>query len=39
MELFDEFLAERNVSDERLRALFAELLDVQHVGHAEFPAQ
>ena len=30
VELFDEFLAERNVSDERIRALFAELLDAQH---------
>ena len=29
-ELFDEFLAERNISDERLRALFSELLDAQH---------
>ena len=30
IELFDEFLAERNISDERLRALFSELLDAQH---------
>ena len=29
-QLFDEFLADRNVSDERVRALFAELLDAQH---------
>ena len=28
-ELFDEFLAERNVDDDRVRALFAELLDAQ----------
>ena len=28
-ELFDEFLAERNVNDDRVRALFAELLDAQ----------
>ncbi len=28
-ELFDEFLAERNVEDERVRALFAELLDAE----------
>ena len=30
MEQFDEFLAERNISDERVRALFTELLDAQH---------
>ena len=30
-ELFDEFLAERNISDDRVRVLFAELLDDQHV--------
>lgn len=29
-QLFDEFLADRNISDERVRALFAELLDAQH---------
>lgn len=28
-ELFDEFLAERNVEDDRVRALFAELLDAE----------
>lgn len=28
-EMFDEFLAERNVQDERVRAMFAELLDAQ----------
>ncbi len=28
-ELFDEFLAERNIDDDRVRALFAELLDAQ----------
>ena len=28
-ELFDEFLAERNVDDDRVRALFAELLDAE----------
>ena len=28
-ELFDEFLAERNVRDERVRKVFAELLDAQ----------
>ena len=33
MEQFDEFLAERNISDERVRALFAELLDAQHADH------
>ena len=30
VELFDEFLAERNISDDRVRALFVELLDAQH---------
>ena len=33
MEQFDEFLAERNISDERVRALFTELLDAQHADH------
>ena len=28
-ELFDEFLTERNIADERVRAMFAELLDAQ----------
>ena len=28
-ELFDEFMAERNVDDDRVRALFAELLDAE----------
>lgn len=30
VELFDEFLSERNISDDRVRALFGELLDAQH---------
>ena len=29
-ELFDEFLAERNIVDERVTSLFAELLEAQH---------
>ena len=28
-ELFDEFLTERNIADERVRAMFAELLDAE----------
>ena len=29
-QLFEEFLAERNIDDERVRSLFAELLEAQH---------
>ena len=29
VELFDEFLAERNIEDQRVRAMFAELLDAE----------
>ena len=35
VELFDEFLAERNISDERVRALFSELLEAQHEAERE----
>ena len=28
-DLFDEFMTERNVDDDRVRALFAELLDAE----------
>ena len=34
-ELFDEFLAERNVADERVRAMFAELLDAELASSSE----
>ena len=34
-ELFDEFLAERNIDDERVRSLFAELLEAQHEADRE----
>jgi exonuclease SbcD len=30
LELFDEFLTERNILDDRVRSLFVELLDAQH---------
>ena len=39
IEQFDEFLAGRNISDERVRALFAELLDAQHADNRGLPAQ
>lgn len=38
IELFDEFLAERDISDDRVRALFAELLDAQHANDRGLPA-
>ena len=34
-ELFDEFLAERNVQDERVRAMFAELLEAEMESSSE----
>ena len=34
-QLFDEFLAERNIADERVRSLFAELLEAQHDAQRE----
>ncbi len=34
-ELFDEFLTERNVADERVRAMFAELLDAELASDSE----
>ena len=39
IEQFDEFLAERNIGDERVRALFAELLDAQYADDRGFPGQ
>ncbi|MCY4666057.1 MAG: exonuclease SbcCD subunit D [Acidimicrobiaceae bacterium] len=37
VELFDEYLAEQNIDDERVRALFKELLDAQHDEPGEEP--
>ena len=34
-ELFDEFLTERNIDDERVRAMFAELLDAELASDSE----